>query len=95
MKRETEPTLTCSEVVERLAECVYGCDDTCGLDLDKATAILHSWRERRVQELEEALRGLLGPHEWEKDLAAAKESAERLLANSEWREQIRKGAKHE
>jgi hypothetical protein len=50
------PTLTCSEVVERLqAECLEIFGDDSGLkpvlNAAKATAILHSWRERRVQEL--------------------------------------------
>jgi hypothetical protein len=62
----SEPTLTCSEVVERLAECAgLNWTDTpasgdapyATFDTDKAEEILHScWRERRVQELEEALR---------------------------------------
>jgi hypothetical protein len=55
--------LTCSEVVERLAKCYqpfaesHGQNATFGMrfDTEQATAILHSWRERRVQELEELL----------------------------------------
>jgi hypothetical protein len=53
MTKPNDPTLTCSEVVERLAEIgeLY-----LPLHRKRAEAILHSWRERRVQELEEALR---------------------------------------
>jgi hypothetical protein len=79
-----EPTLTCSEVVERLAKLcdveaetvdrVARCASDSAAYLGtaerlkmatfrymasvirtQATAVLHSWRERRVQELEEAL----------------------------------------
>jgi hypothetical protein len=55
----TEPTLTCSEVVERLRdECMpWG---WAGLfDTTEAEKILDSWRERRVQELEAALQSCL------------------------------------
>jgi hypothetical protein len=56
-----EPTLTCSEVVERLAECAWMSGDRLNIIWDRAqaTAILHSWRERRVQELEECLREMV------------------------------------
>jgi hypothetical protein len=57
--KPNEPTLTCSEVVERLrSECYTPdfLDESSSFDTRKAEQILHSWRERRVQELEEALR---------------------------------------
>jgi hypothetical protein len=63
---QPEPTLTCSEVVERLAKLGF---ETAWLAYEsprdvkwfraEAEAILHSWRERRVQELEDALRLLV------------------------------------
>jgi hypothetical protein len=60
---ENAAPLTCSEVVERLAKCYqpfaesHGQNATFGMrfDTEQATAILHSWRERRVQELEQLL----------------------------------------
>jgi hypothetical protein len=111
MTNPNEPTLTCSEVVERLLAAAEATD----------WAILHSWRERRVQELEEALRSIVNERyteldmmwcdyqpdtmpfdAWHDGVSAAwkqfdivKKIAKDALANSEWREQIRKGAKHE
>jgi hypothetical protein len=74
----------------------------------KALEILHSWRERRVQELEECLREMVDKHGVHSGECFSCDffvreaghhsgdcpipSAEKLLANSE---QIRKGAKHE
>jgi hypothetical protein len=109
-----EPTLTCSEVVERLAmsarefrqkHYVLPASLDTYLKAEEfaeayAAAILHSWRERRVQELEEAIRAALPFVESAKRNAEAgsfnaHEMAEKALANSEWREQIRKGTKDE
>jgi hypothetical protein len=136
MTNPNEPTLTCSEVVERLAKDVADellhkwpssilSDEQVKKHIAEivcmhATQRLHSWRERRVQELEECLRetaarlaatnvaigqGLgdrmedaSGAEFWMKDYLANKEAiqkAERVYAGDEWREQIRKGAKHE
>jgi hypothetical protein len=52
MTNPNEPTLTCSEVVERLArECLrYRYDEGAKLDKFLAIKILTEWRERRVQE---------------------------------------------
>lgn len=55
MTNPKEPTLTCSEVVERLEQ---ECVDPIYRKYFKrelATQILHSWRERRVQELEKLI----------------------------------------
>jgi hypothetical protein len=100
-----EPTLTCSEVVERLA--IEAHDDFLvvpfGFDREKATQILAEWRERRVQELpilekfedEIALHGGFGlTIDQLENLRAALVSAIGK-ANYPRREQIRKGAKHE
>jgi hypothetical protein len=56
-----EPTLTCSEVVERLAaECLrYRYDEGAKLDKFLAIKILTEWRECRVQELEAGLREII------------------------------------
>jgi hypothetical protein len=72
MTNPNEPTLTCSEVVERLAKDVADellhkwpssilSDEQVKKHIAEivcmhATQRLHSWRERRVQELEECLR---------------------------------------
>jgi hypothetical protein len=96
--------------VERLAaECLGIFGDEHGfrpvLNGAKAEAILHSWRERRVQELEafkkyvhDRLDAMGVPHsdpESEHDKAGCRiggrlDIVENALANSEWREQIRK-----
>jgi hypothetical protein len=49
---QTEPTLTCSEVVERLLEeCHHvGMPVTCHFSRSLALAILHSWREQIIKE---------------------------------------------
>lgn len=83
MTKPNEPTLTCSEVVERLDE---ECAFTDHFDHAKAEAILHSWRERRVQELEEALT-LIGKetafyYKNEADTPAKKLAAIRELVSS-------------
>jgi hypothetical protein len=103
-----EPTPTCSEVVERLAnECMPPIGirgNISAFDREQAEAILHSWRERRVQELEKALELCMsviwsefhtGPTD---DMAGDNEADIAYRAGKkalEWREQIRKGAKHE
>jgi hypothetical protein len=56
MTKPNEPTLTCSEVVERLAKCyqpfaeAHGHSGTFGMrfDREQATAILHSWRDAEL-----------------------------------------------
>jgi hypothetical protein len=113
-------TLTCSEVVERLAtECVMTCHGLGAFDRELAAQILHSWRERRVQELEEALRSILDRFPDDDTIDALEPDTgpntrlfgffqrgpipngieikkwRKLLAKTEWREQIRKGAKHD
>jgi hypothetical protein len=118
MTNPNEPTLTCSEVVERLAtECHFIPKDDWEVhfDTEKAEAILHSWRERRVQELGDCLReeimqaracvSEMRTMPTNSDIgkeALLKSAAQRikymedvLNGRAEWREQIRKGAKHE
>jgi hypothetical protein len=101
---QPEPTLTCSEVVESAPEL---CNDH--YDCRDCAAYL-AWRERRVQELEafkryvhDRLDTMGVPHsdpESEHDKAGCRiggrlDIVEKALAKSEWREQIRKGAKHD
>lgn len=104
LSEQGAPTLTCSEVVERLmkecyrGEAVFKGDrvfDDSTFDRAKAEAILHSWRERRVQELEKLLGEAITFIEATAAIGRGIPTLTNLPPYSEWREQIRKGAKHE